>query len=112
VRSLNLALKFALELAALAALAVAGASVDAAFGVRLLLAVLAPLAAAAVWGAWCAPRARRRLPTGPRIAVELLVLLSGAAALALAGHTVPAAILAGLVVVNETLLVVLGDADA
>jgi hypothetical protein len=112
LRTANLAVKFLLELAALAALAVTGLSLDAPLLVRVAVAVLAPLAAAAVWGRWCAPRAHARLPIAPRIVVELAVLLGSAAGLALVGDVALAALLAGLVVVNLGLLSVFGDLDA
>jgi hypothetical protein len=112
LRTANLALKFLLELAALAALAVTGLSLDASLIVRVAVAILAPLVAALVWGRWCAPRSPRRLETTPRIVVELVVLLGSAAGLALVGHTAAAAVLSGLVVINLALLLLVGDLDA
>jgi hypothetical protein len=112
LRMANLALKFLLELAALAALATTGLSLDASLLVRLVVAVLLPVAAAVVWGRWCAPRSPTRLTTAPRLVVELVVLLGSALGLALVGDTVLAVILAGLVVVNLGLLAAFGDLDA
>lgn len=75
----NLAIKFALELAALALFAYWGATTgDGAWAV--VLAIAAPAAMLAVWGRWAAPRSPRRLPTPARIPVELGVFaLAGAA---------------------------------
>ena len=50
-----LALRFVLELGALAALAYGGWRVDGPLWLRLLFAVAAPLAAALIWGRWVAP---------------------------------------------------------
>jgi hypothetical protein len=112
LRTANLALKFLLELAALAALAVTGLSLDASLLVRVAVAIVAPVVAAFVWGRWCAPRSPRRLATTPRIIVELVVLLGSAAGLALMGDAAVAAVLSGLVVINLALLFLLGDLDA
>jgi hypothetical protein len=112
LRTANLALKFLLELAALGALAVTGLSLDASLLVRVVVAIVAPLVAALVWGRWCAPRSPRRLAMTPRIIVELVVLLGSAAALALVGDAAAAAVLSGLVVINLALLFLLGDLDA
>lgn len=76
------AVRFLLELAMLAALAVAGASVSPVAAVAL------PLAAAVVWGAWVAPKARRRLPDPWRLAVELALFGAAGALLAASGRPV------------------------
>ena len=66
MRTGNLALRFVLELACLAALAYWGAGATASDAANVALAILAPLTAATVWGVWSAPRAPRRL-SGPRL---------------------------------------------
>jgi len=71
---------FLAELAALAAFAVWGWSVEGSTGWRLLLAVAAPAAAAVVWGVFAAPRARVQVPA---LALLVKVLVFGAAVLAL-----------------------------
>ncbi|HKV69449.1 MAG TPA: DUF2568 domain-containing protein, partial [Gaiellales bacterium] len=58
---LNLALKFLLELAALVAFGLWGASIASGFA-AVVLAVLLPVVVAVLWGAFAAPKARRRLP--------------------------------------------------
>jgi Protein of unknown function (DUF2568) len=85
VRVANLALRFLLELAALAALAYWGAQTGSG-AAKVVLAMAAPLAAAIVWGLWCAPRSRRRLPPGPRTVLETAVFGLAAAGLAAAGQ--------------------------
>jgi Protein of unknown function (DUF2568) len=69
LKSVNLAVKFLLELAAFAALAYWGATIG--HGVwAVVLAIAAPLAAVIVWALFCAPRARRRLKLPARAPLE------------------------------------------
>jgi hypothetical protein len=63
VAGVNLAVRFVLELCALAALAYGGFLVPGPLPVRIGLAVLLPVGAAVVWGRWVAPRATIRCPT-------------------------------------------------
>jgi hypothetical protein len=80
-----LTVRFLTEVALLAGLAIAGARLGDGVAFAILDAVLLPLAAAAVWGMFVAPRARRRLAEPARIIVEvalfggtgLVLLLSG-----------------------------------
>ena len=103
MRAANLALKFLLELAALAAVAVWGADTGSGVGV-VLLAVAAPLVVALLWGRFAAPSASHRLPTPSRIPFELGVFLLAAVALAACGHTIVAILFAALVALNAALL--------
>jgi len=97
---------FLLEPAALAALgywgAVAGRGAWA-----YLLAALAPLVAAVLWGTFASPRAPVRLATVPKVALRLTVLLGGALSLAVAGRTAIAVALAAVVVGDELALIAL-----
>ena len=106
VRSLaaaNLALKFLLELAAIAAFAYWGASTGDSV-VSVLLAVAAPAVAVVLWGTFAAPKATRRLADAARVPFELAVFALAAAALAAAGNAALALAFAALVVVNAALL--------
>lgn len=103
MRTGNLALTFLLELLAFAGLAYAGAVLGSGVG-AVVLAVLLPAAAIAVWGRWNAPRSAHRLPTGPRICCEFAVYTVAAVLLALAGAPVWAAVFVALVVLNAVLL--------
>ena len=105
MRAANLALKFVLELGALAAFAYWGWRTGPT-AVNVLLGIGAPLAMGVVWGTWAAPKASRRLAGRPRIALELSVFALAALALVAAGAPVAAAIFAALVVVNAMLLTV------
>jgi hypothetical protein len=111
VPAANLALKFLLELAAIAALAYWGAT--AADGVpAVVLAVGAPALFVVLWGRFAAPRSARRLPLRPRMALELGLFAVAALALVLAGSPVLAAVFAVLVVVNAALLTVFDQWEA
>jgi hypothetical protein len=98
VGQLNLALKFVLELGALAAFAVWGASTS------VLLAVVLPVVAAVAWGLLAAPKARRRLPLPLRAPFELGVFALAALALWDAASAVWAAVFAGVALGNAVLL--------
>ncbi len=89
----NLAARFACEMAALAALAVWGAQVGDDPAVKVLLGLTAPLLLAAVWAMWVAPRASRRLPDPARAGVEVVVFGAAVAGLLDAGHPVFAVVL-------------------
>jgi Protein of unknown function (DUF2568) len=103
VKGLNLALKFLLELAALAAVGLWGAS-TADGPVAVLLAVGLPVVVAVLWGTFAAPRARRRLPLHLRAPFELGVFAIAALALWSAGSATWAAVFAVIAVVNALLL--------
>lgn len=105
----NLALRFALELAALAAFAAFGLSLDAAVVIRILVALVAVAIFIAVWGRWRAPRSEHQLAGPAGLVLELVIFALAAAALAAAGAPVLAGVFAALVVLNEALLRVLGD---
>jgi hypothetical protein len=109
MKDANLALKFVLELCMLAALAYWGAQAGDSVAADVALAVAAPLAAAALWGRWAAPKARRRLPRPRRIAFELGMFALAAVALAAADKRVLAAIFVAAVAVNTALLLAWGD---
>jgi hypothetical protein len=103
VRSVALALKFGLELCALAALAYWGATTGP-LVVNILLGIGAPLIAATVWGMWAAPRSPRRLTGAARLALETAVFAAAAVALVLAGAPVLAAVFAAIVVLDTVAL--------
>ena len=96
------AVAFLLELAALAALAYAGAQVS------VVLAVILPVAFAAVWGLVASPRAPVRLPLWPTVVVRTAFLLAAALALGLAGRWPLAIAFAVLIFVDQAVLVSIG----
>jgi Protein of unknown function (DUF2568) len=58
-----------------------------------VLGIGAPVVAAAVWGAFVAPRARWPVPAGVRVVIELVLFGVAAAALAAAGQPLAAVVL-------------------
>ena len=86
---LNLALRFVLELAALAGLAALGWTLGGE-GWRLLPAIAVPFVAAAAWGTFRIPNDPGRAPvpiSGPvRLALEAAVFAGGVAGFAVAGQ--------------------------
>ncbi len=83
-RAANDVLRFLLELLALAGLALWGWRTGPT-GVNVLLAIAAPLAAAALWGAFVAPKARRHPGDPWRLLLEVVVFGAGTLAFAGAG---------------------------
>lgn len=71
---------------------------------RILLAILGPVLAAALWGAMIAPRARWRLADPLRLVAETVIFLASSAALALAGHVIPGIIFAVLAIATAVLV--------
>ena len=106
----NLALRFLLELAALAALAVWGVHTGHSALADVALGVGAPLVAAVIWGVFAAPKSQRRLQGAALVVLQLAVLGAGAVALAAAGHPVPAAVFGVAIAVNAALLAAWGEA--
>jgi hypothetical protein len=86
IKLANLALRFLLELCALAALGYWGFKTGTSLVTKIGLGVGAPLVAAIVWGVFVAPRAPVPSPSFLRLMVELVVFGLAAAALYLAGR--------------------------
>jgi len=103
LQHLNLALKFLLELAALAAFGLWGASIADGWA-AVLLAIGLPAVVAALWGTFAAPKARRRLPLRLRAPFELGVFAFAALALWSAGSKTLAVAFAAIALVNALLL--------
>jgi hypothetical protein len=108
MRATNLALRFFLELAALAGLADWGLHTGSG-AARVVLAVAAVGAGAGVWGIWCAPKSARRLAQPARTVVEAVVFGLGAAGFAAAGHRSAAVVFVVLAAGNWVLLFAWGQ---
>jgi len=104
MRAAGLALRFVLELCLLGALAWWGFAYDGSAAVRVALGVGGPLAAAAVWGAFVAPRARVRVQPAVRLAVELALVLAATLALLAASGAELALAFAALWLVDRAVL--------
>ena len=88
--------RFASEIALLVALAYVGAWSGQDLAESVLLAIGLPLAVAVVWGAFIAPRAKRR-PTDPtRLVLEVALFGATAVALIGLGHWIFAVVLSAL----------------
>ena len=105
MKHLNLAAKFLLELAALVAFGLWGASIaDGALAV--FAAIGFPVVAAVAWGTFAAPRARHRLPLRARAPFELGVFTLAALAFWRAESWILGAAFAVIALVNALLLTV------
>jgi hypothetical protein len=102
MKAANLALRFFLELAALAALAYWG------WGVSWVLAIAAPAGWIVLWATFGSPKARVQLPDTQRIAFEAVVFGAAAAALWAAGQAVWAVALFAAWAANRAVLTNLG----
>lgn len=100
----NLALRFVLELCALAALGYWGATARGPTAVRVALAVGAPLLMAAVWGTLIAPKAPIVLPSVVRMLLGLAVFGVAAVALSARGQGRLATLFLALAVLNVILM--------
>jgi hypothetical protein len=99
----NLAVKFLLELAAIAAFAYWGATRDGVVA-GVLAGITAPALAVALWGTFAAPNATRRLPMRARVPFELGVFAVATGALIAVGWTIVAIVFAVVVLLNAALL--------
>ena len=106
IRAANLALRFLLELCALAAAAYWGATGDGGRGRRVLLAVAVPVLVGVVWMLFVAPGATLDTPPVLRFLLELALFAAAASALLHRGHLVLAALLGLGYAVNRTLMAV------
>ncbi len=105
----NLAVKFALEIAAIAAFAYWGATIGNGI-VSVLLAVAAPMVAIGLWATFAAPKAKRRVRLRWRAPFELGVFALAALAL-LPASTAATIVFSSAVTINSALLTALGQWD-
>lgn len=102
LRGITLGVRFLCELGMLAALAFWGAQVGDGIG-GAALALAAPIAAAAIWWAFVAPKARWPAPIGVRVAIEFVLFGAACVALWSAGQSALAMVLAVLAAVTSVL---------
>jgi len=101
--SLNLAVRFLLELSALAALAYWGFHATAGPW-RYVVAVVAPLTFAAAWGLFASPKARFKRKLGGQLAIEAVLFGIVTVALVAAGRAGLAVAFAAAAFVNRIVL--------
>lgn len=107
-RAANAGLRFVLELAALAGLAIWGWKTGPT-GLNVVLAIAAPAAAAALWGSFVAPKARRHPGDPWRLLLEVTVFGAGTLAFAAAGLGTAAVVLGVASAIHLALTFVLGQ---
>lgn len=107
MKALNLAIRFFLELCALAALGYAGYHAVANEAARIVLAIAAPLALAVLWSLFAAHKARFPPPRAWKAFLGFLLLEAAAASLALVGQGEWAGIFAAVIAANSALLYIL-----
>ncbi len=96
LRAVVLTVRFGTELALLAVLVIVGVNASTGLAGRIAIAVVAPVLAATIWGIGIAPRARTRWPDPWRLIAEFALFVIAAAALAVEGNAVAAAVFAVL----------------
>lgn len=89
-----LTVRFLTELALLGGLALAGTQLGSGVALAIVDAVLLPVVAAAIWGLFIAPKARRRLPEPARFLVEFVLFTATGLVLVLVGWPVSGIVLA------------------
>ncbi|MGN6722384.1 MAG: YrdB family protein [Marmoricola sp.] len=111
MRAANLALKFILELAAIALLATWGARTSHGL-VSVVLAIAAPAVMIVIWGRFAAPRAPGRLHARLRIPLELGVFATAGVLAYLSGLHAVAIVFGCVAAVNAVGLSLLGQWEA
>jgi hypothetical protein len=107
VKSLLLSLRFVLEISMLAGLAIGTAVlIGGTFG-WVCGAVVAVLAAG-IWGVFIAPKAEKRLPTGKRITVEIILFVAAGGLLIGAGEIIWGAALIALYAFDTMMILLMG----
>jgi hypothetical protein len=104
----HLVIRFVLELAALAAAAIVGASAGSPpFG--LAGALVAAVGFVVVWGLWIAPRARYALPPMARHLIGTAIMVAAGIGLVLVGQPLVGQVLVGAILANAAFLVIGGQ---
>lgn len=107
IRVINLAVRFCLEVAALAAVAYWAVHVDAPRPLRIILAIFTPIVVAIFWGLFVAPKARFSTGRIGQVWLGLVVFLAAAVALAARGQFALGVVFACTAVVSSALLYLL-----
>ncbi len=105
LKSLNLAIRFLLELCMLAAIGYWGFSTHAGWALKIIFGIGLPILLILIWSLLLAPRATYRLRGVPLILLSLILLGSGAVALFAAGKVSLGWVYAIILVVNQALLI-------
>ena len=109
IRSLNLLVRFLLELCLLGAVGYWGFETGDGAGMQALLGIGGPLLIAVVWGLFISPKATVELPIAAWIGLQVLLFGGAAAALTAVGSPTLAAAFLLVVVANGALMALLGQ---
>jgi hypothetical protein len=104
MRFANLALRFALELAGLAAFGYWGFVGGDGLGLKVLLGLGVPVLAAVLWGLFASPKAAVPLPGPAKLTFEVVWFLAAGTALVHTGRPWLAVVFLALYAVNRLLL--------
>lgn len=104
LRVINLAVRFFLELAALAAFAYWSATLPAPTAVRVVFTIFAPIGVAFLWGMFISPKAPRSTGRAGQAGLGLVVFLAAAATLLDRGHVALAVAFGSIAVVSSLVL--------
>jgi len=110
-KTANLALRFVLELCALAALAYWGFQTGETHAARIVLGVGAPVLAAILWGTYISPRAAVAVSPPVHLLLEVIVFGLACAGLLAAGRPILAWILGLAFVINRALISIWGQSN-
>jgi len=107
IKNLNSALRFLLELAALASFCYWGVQQGDSTAAKIVLGVGAPVVMAIIWGLLVSPKARFEIPSIPKFVLGIVILALAAVALSNAGYPGLAIAFEVLIAVNAVLIIVL-----
>ncbi len=106
LKSLNLAIRFLIELCMLVAIGYWGFSTHAGWVLKAIFGLGLPVLLIVIWSLLLAPRATHPLHGIPHTLLSLILLASGAVALFAAGRAALGWIYVAILVVNQILLMV------
>jgi hypothetical protein len=106
LQSINLGVRFLLEVCALISLGYWGFRTGSAGAARYLLGIGAPLLAAVVWGMFVAPKASVTVSDAVKMGLELVVFGASALALWAAGRPGLAGAFALIAIINRGLMII------
>jgi len=102
----NLLVRFLLELCMLAAVGYWGFKTNSGWAMKIIFGIGLPILIAVIWGLFLAPKATYPLRGVSHLALEVLLLASGAVALFASGRLDVGWVYTAILVVNKVLLIV------
>ncbi|MFJ8526695.1 YrdB family protein [Bacillus sp. NPDC094106] len=105
IKSVNLAIRFLLELCALASLSYWGFQVGESVYTKFIFGIGSPLLFAILWGTFIAPKASLKLPEPYRFILEFIIFGVASSALYVVDKTILAIILGMVFIINRLLII-------